>query len=326
MDTIEKSELLATTRMLLDSSGDGLEDQLALAGNETILFPKNGNSVTFQVILKYSNGSPAPGKTVQCRSEVRTLAGAEWRTVNQLAPRFGRGEARIRERVASETIRLSARVVPAVATTDANGVASFRVDAFHVCGNDASPASDHIIATSEAGESRAIVACAVEGMAALVDDEAGGMTTSGLVGRHLIPEIISVLKAIGQAWQKVGNKPPGMPNYITITGASLRWGGLNPPHMTHRFGGTADVRPIGTKVGQVSVGDAHYHREATAIIVDYLRQTGATEIRFADNLPGVTAVDSDHKNHIHASWLKKPDEPWFTSVSDGALRSPTGAL
>jgi hypothetical protein len=69
--------------------------------------------------------------------------------------------------------------------------------------------------------------------------------------------------------------------------------------MTRRFGGTADVRPIGTQDGPVQVGDPHYHRKSKGIIIDLLRQTNATAIRFADNLPGVTAVDPTHRNHIH---------------------------
>ena len=89
--------------------------------------------------------------------------------------------------------------------------------------------------------------------------------------------------------------------------------------MTHRFGGTVDIRPIGTKKGSVKVGDAHYHRNWTGAIINALSRSGATEIRFADNLPGVTRVDSSHKNHIHVSWLLKPSEPWFvpdSSVTD----------
>jgi len=102
-----------------------------------------------------------------------------------------------------------------------------------------------------------------------------------------------------------------MPNWITVTAASLRWGGLNPPHMTHRFGGTADVRPIGKEDGRMWVGHPSYHREATGIIVDLMHETGASQIRFAENLRKFIVVDQTHDDHIHVSWLNDPTEPWL---------------
>ncbi len=64
------------------------------------------------------------------------------------------------------------------------------------------------------------------------------------------------------------------------SGATIHWGGLNPPHLTHRFVGNVDIRRIRTQDGHVSVGDPYYHQQATGIIIDFLKQTGATEIRF----------------------------------------------
>jgi hypothetical protein len=313
--TAREVRLLSEAALALDQSGDGLGFDVLMAGDEVTLFPANGNNATLTITLKYSNGQPAPGKTVRCESRPLFLTGGEWRNVNALAPRFGKGEQTVRSRVAEGVVRLSVRVTPASAVTNSNGQAQFRLDSFHLCGNDGSPAADEILATSEGGTNRVVVKSAVESLGALSDNPGGGLTTSGLVGRHLHPQIIQVLQAIGQAWQTVQGKPPGMPNCITVTGASLRWGGLNPPHLTHRFGGTADVRPIGTREGPVAVGDAHYHRQATGIIVDFMKQTGASEIRFADNLPGVTAVDASHRDHIHVSWLKSPVEPWLTNLA-----------
>jgi len=298
----------------LDQFGDGLDFDTLISGDEVTLFPANGNSATLTITLKYSNGQPAPGKTVRCESRPLSLTGGEWRNVNALAPRFGKGERTIRDRVAQGVVRLGVRVTPASAVTNGSGQVQFRLDSFHICGNGNVPATDEILVTSEGGTKRLVLKSAVGGLGALSDNPSGGLTTSGLVGRHLHPQIIQVLKAIGQAWQRVQGKPPAMPNYITVTGASLRWGGLNPPHLTHRFGGTTDVRPIGTRGGPVSVGDAHYHRQATGIIVDFMKQTGASEIRFADNLPGVTVVDGSHRDHIHISWLKSPLEPWLTNL------------
>ena len=288
---------------------------------EVTLFPSNGNTANLTVTLKYSNGSPAPGKTVSCQARPLTLAGADWRDVNGLAPRFGGSQQTIRDRIAQGIVRLGVRVTPASGITDANGQVVFVLASFHVCGNEGVPASDQIIVNSEAGTDTHVVKSAVGGLAPLSDNPQGGLTTSGVVGRHLNPQIIRVLQSIGQAWQKVGNKPTGMPNWITVTAASMKWGGLNPPHMTHRFGGSVDVRPIGTQNGPVSVGAPNYHRQATGIIIDFMKQTGASEIRFADNLPGVSAIDSSHRDHIHVSWLNNPSEPWFTISNFGDLTS-----
>lgn len=308
---MKEEEIITEIAASLDYSGENLDDMQIIQGNTATLFPSNGNSVTITVTLKYSNGQPAPGIPVSCWAEPKTLVSSDWRDVNRLAPKFVASAATIRERVSQGIIRLSTKVTPSQTNTNSSGQASFKLDSFHICGNENQPASDNIIVESRAGRNTYTIISAVEGLAPLVDNESRGLTTSGLVGRHLHPQIISVLNSIGNAWQSVSSKPSGMPNYIVITGASLRWGGLNPPHMTHRFGGTADIRPIGTRTGSIAVGDANYHKQGTSIIIDFLKQTGATEIRFADNLPGVTNVDGKHKDHIHASWLTKPNEPWF---------------
>jgi len=316
MSQVAGQALLQSVEFSAGVFGDFLDDQIAVAANEMTLFPANGASAQFTVTITYTDGRPVPGQTVACASRPSSLTGTEWRTKEGLAPRFGHSAARVRQLLSQGQVRLGVRVTPPNAMTDANGKAVFRLDSFHVCGNEGTPAADEITATSAAGVNRGIVKSAVEGLAALVDDRNGGLATDGLVGRHLHPQVIQILKSVGQAWQRVEGKPEGTPNFITITGASLRWGGLNPPHMTHRFGGTADVRPIGTREGPVSVGDSHYNRDATKILVDFLHQTKASEIRFADDLPGVTKIDPSHKNHIHVSWLQNPTEPWLLPPAD----------
>ncbi len=311
MEDVGGLSLRQTINIYNDLFGEFLEDELSASTDPIVLFPANGSSVKITITMKYSDGRPAPGYNVSSTSRPINLTGAEWRTVDGLAPRFGSSANTIRQRISQGLVRMSCRITPSSATTDAAGRAIFLVDSFHVCGNENQPAADEVTFASAAGTDRAVIKSAVEGLESLTDNAAGGLTTAGLVGRHLQTGAIQILQAIGEAWQRVGNKPSGMPNFITVTGASMRWGGLNPPHMTHRFGGTADVRPIGTREGPVRVGEPHYHREATGIIVDFMKRTGASLIRFADNLPGVTHVDASHNDHIHVSWLRQPDEPWF---------------
>lgn len=317
--------LTAKLELAVDPTGDGIEDFL-VAGETVTLFPANGNSANFTVTLTYSDRRPAPGIAVSCAVTAQTLTQAEWRTPQSLASRFGGSSGKILERISQGVIRLGVRPTPTVQNTDQNGRATFRLDAFHVAGNEGNPASDRVIFSWNGGSTFGIVRSAVEGLVALADNPAGGLTTAGLVGRHVHPQILQVLQAIGSAWQRVTDKPAGMPNYITVTGASMRWGGLNPPHMTHRFGGTVDVRPIATDGGATSVGAPNYHRRGTEIIIDFMRQTGATEIRFADNLPGVTAVDASHRDHVHVSWLRQPSEPWLTIVAQAPSFAEVPAL
>lgn len=304
-------KIVATSLVTVDLWGDGL-DERATTDDPITLFPASGNSATVTITLTDQSGNPVPGIDVICTSAYETLSQPEWRDPATLAARFPAASAsRLLERIRQGVVRLATEPKPTGQPTDQNGQASFLIEAFHVCGNESEPASDRVTFDWGSGSRVKIVRSAVEGLVELVDNAAGGLITDGLVGRHLHPDVIAVLQEIGQAWLETENKPPGMPNYITITAASMRWGGINPPHMTHRFGGTADVRPISTDGRPTRVGAANYSRRGTEIIVDYMRQKGASEIRFAQDLPGVTVVDASHSNHVHVSWLRQPSEPWL---------------
>jgi hypothetical protein len=63
-----KSKLLQKLNFAIDPYGDGLDADFATPKGDLTLFPSNGNSAKLTVTLQYSNGSPAPGKTVACQS------------------------------------------------------------------------------------------------------------------------------------------------------------------------------------------------------------------------------------------------------------------
>jgi hypothetical protein len=160
-------------------------------------------------------------------------------------------------------------------------------------------------------------------MASIPVDLADGINVTG--SYFVQPPLIGGLRAVGQAWRDTPKVPNSIPNYFTITDGSYRWGGLKPPHLSHRFGGTIDVRPISTDGQPTRVGAANYHRDGTSTLARYFRWSGATEVRFADALPDVTVVDPSHKDHLHVSWLKAPAEPWaigtiVTNFDQGGLR------
>lgn len=313
-----EEEFIITVEFEFEDSGSIKDLSESMIGNTFSLPPSNGNKVRITATARTSNGKPKPNVLVACWSEPLYLTDLKWRDKNKFSARFGRSSSKMSQRIDQGLVRLKTKITPPRIKTDRNGKATFILENFHICGNEGKPASDKIYVKSIYNQVEHIVKSELGGLKELKDNKSGGVMTSGLIGRHLQPDLIKVIGVIGNAWTRVGGKPSGMPNYVTITGASMKWGGLNPPHFTHRFGGAIDMRPIGTKSGRVSAGDAHYHQGATAILIDFLKRTGATKIIFAENLPGVTKVDSSHKDHIHASWLKKPDEPWLVKIDENS--------
>lgn len=292
---------------------DGLDAGVQSTAASDMVFPSNGNSMTLTLTLTYSDGRPAAGVPVSARARAHSLTGSGWRTINGLAQRWPTKSGRtLRQRHSQGIIRLGAKLDSSGVNTDAGGKAVFTCQSWHVCGNESQPAQDKITLSYGNNQSAEfIVACGVGGLVVIPSNSSQGLITKpGISGKYLHPTVVQALQAVGSAWKDVQGKPAGMPGHITVTDASLRWGGLTPPHLSHRFGGTVDIRPISTDGNPTRVGAANYSKQGTTILINFLSQTGATEIRFADNITGVTRVDSSHSNHIHASWLTRPAEPW----------------
>ncbi|MEC4089623.1 hypothetical protein [Pseudoalteromonas rubra] len=284
---------------------------------EVTLFPKNGNTTLWTLTLTNAQGQPIVGEPVEISAAPLTLIAPQWREPSDMAARFSSSvRTKVLTRIEQGLFRLKAPFEISSPMTDARGQISVSINNFHSCGNDSIPGSDQFVARAGTQQLTLTVKCAVTGLVAIPDTPSQGLTTAGLVGRHLHPDLLSALQNLGRAWHAQPGKPTGMPDYLTITGATMRWGGINPPHFTHKFGGTVDIRPIGTQAGPISVGDAAYDRQATQSLVDALVQLGATQIIFADNLTGVTQVKANHKNHLHVSFLSEPLEPWHSDASD----------
>ena len=201
-----------------------LEGNTELLSNDT-LYPMNGNSVGFPLKVTDKDGNPMPGVKVDCSSTPHTLTGSDWRTIDGVAGRFSkRSGDKIRNRIKSGTVRLGARVTPSSAKTDSKGEVHFKVEAWHVCGNS-TLASDKVTATlANGGKVSHVYSCGVTGLVPFVDNSSGGLTTSGLVGRHVVPSIKTYLEGLGRDWKGV-KKDKGIPNYLVITGATMKWGG-----------------------------------------------------------------------------------------------------
>ncbi|CAH9063899.1 hypothetical protein PSECIP111854_03316 [Pseudoalteromonas sp. CIP111854] len=301
--------------LIIEPNGSGYFGYQSFSNtSEVTLYPKNGNTATWTLTLRYSNGKPATGVNVNITAQPSWLTAPSWRHKNAMAARFPRSsQSKVKLRIDQGIFRLKAPFSPSSAVTDSQGQVKVTINNFHSCGNSNQPGADLLTANAAGQQLKVTVKCAVSGLVNIPDRASQGLTTAGLVGRHINPAVLTAMQNLGTAWKNVSSKPAGMPNYLTITGATMRWGGINPPHFTHKFGGTLDIRPIGTKSGPVSVGDAHYHRGATQAIVNALVQMGATKIIFADNLKGVTDVKANHKNHLHVSFLTEPLEPWLST-------------
>ena len=98
---------------------------------------------------------------------------------------------------------------------------------------------------------------------------------------------------------------------MTITAGNLRWGGLYPPHFTHRIGNEIDFRPMSFD-GKPTWCNANgnypnYDREKTLALIKIFKDAGADEIYFNDPKSfefGAKPL-SGHHNHVHISWSKK---------------------
>ena len=275
------------------------------------LFPTHQNFANIDVTLTTPQGTPAPGVTIRARSRPLTLAGPGWRTRDGLASRWPPNAARtLRDRIDQGWVRLAGTLVSDAAVTNETGQAQFRLRAWHVCGNEERPATDRVTFTWPDRSQNVDIACGVRGLDPLPDDPSAGVVAKKRrEPRYARIELVQLLRSIGAAWRNM-NKPPGMPDFFTVTDASYRWGGLIPPHLTHRFGAAVDLRPISTDGQPTSITAANYSKPYTAALIDLVARTRATEIIFGEQLAGVTKVRIDHKDHIHVSWRVVPSEPW----------------
>jgi hypothetical protein len=271
----------------------------------------------YDITVKDQDGNTVPGFSVSAVVMPWHLTEPSWRDLETLLSRYPTtAKDKLRDRVEQGVARLLGKVTPASAMTDSNGVATFRYWAIHICGGDTDPAAD-VIRFSLPGvkppELDAFVRVGIAGMVEIPDHPDDGIVRSpNIRGSYVQSALLEISRRIGREWMGARRPPayPSYPKYLTINDASLRWGGLFPPHLNHRFGGAVDIRPISTDGEPAKVGGPNYDHDGNVRLVGILVKSRATEIRFADNIPGVTAVDASHDNHLHVSWLRNPAEPW----------------
>ncbi len=267
----------------------------------TRLYPNGSGWAEVGVTIKRGN-RPAPGISVDFSvAAIRPTNG--WRDVNEVAKRMRGNAKKFRNRVSTGRIRLLGTMAPATAVTDSNGVASSRYTVSNIGGNQNKMALERIVMSSRAGVSRHDIIIGYDFVD--VPTVKGGLRIVGATGRHCQTGLSEFLTNLGKAVAKAG-----WPQPVTITAASLRWGGLYPPHLSHQHGGTFDLRPM-SKDGKPTwcktdgKHKKNYDRKKTKLLIRALNESGATKLYFNDPK---TATDGasplgGHDNHIHVSWI-----------------------
>ena len=225
-----------------------------------------------------------------------------------------------RNRVGSGQIKLLGTVSPRKVWTDSKGMAIVRYTVSNVGGNQRNIASERVSASYEAGVYRHEIDVGYD-FVPVPRIPKGLQIASHTAGRHCHKDLARFLKLLGQLvanakWKRL----------VTITAASLRWGGLYPPHLSHQHGGTLDLRPMSTNgketwCNQSGQHAENYDRHHTRILVRALKHSGAAKLFFNDpKLAADGAVPLDgHHDHIHVSWLKSA--ALLVSVTNTELRS-----
>ena len=229
-----------------------------------------------------------------------------WRNVDELAQRMKTNASEFRNRVASGRIRLVGTMSPRKAYTDSDGIAVSRYIVSNIGGNQNQIATERVVMSSAAGVDRHEIAIGYD-FSSVPTVPRGLRIARGTTGRHCQKDLAAFLSNLGSKVAQ-GN----WPHPVTVTAASLRWGGLYPPHLSHQHGATLDLRPMSTDglptwCRTNGKHNSNYDRERTRKLVLALKHSGATKMFFND--PELRAAGATpwpaHDNHIHVSWIRK---------------------
>ncbi len=189
------------------------------------------------------------------------------------------------------------------ATTDNNGVASVVYRTSHIASDfsQKSRAREKIVVTLSNGKQGQLYLNIGWTGLQEINSVLGGLRVIGARGTRVHPELRNYLKSLGDAV-----KGANWPHPVTVTAASLRWGGQYPPHFTHKHGLTLDLRPMSTDgestwAKQDGSSASNYDLERTKRLISDLKGSGGT-VYFNGKGAGGRPM-SGHDNHIHVTWL-----------------------
>jgi hypothetical protein len=286
-----------------------IEDQIRVEnytvqsqGGESFLTP-DGKS-KFEWVLKITDTTGRPLSGVPIRFYVMPINPSPiWRDVDELAKKFESTAQKFKDQVRNGTIKLIGTVNPITSITDINGEVKTTYTTSNIGSNSEESGKELLVASYGNFTVEKIVNLSYKDLVPVPTIE-GGLRISEATGKYVHKSVADTLVALAKKVINLEWKYP-----LTVTAANLRWGGLYPPHFTHRTGFELDLRPMSID-GKPTWCDTNgkfypnYDREKMTELVKMLKATGAKEMYFND--PKLyefgTKPLSGHHHHIHVSW------------------------
>lgn len=273
-------------------------------GDEIGLAPDGVAHAVWRFLIVDGSDQRLPGKTVTL--QVRAMRPlAPWREKDDLVAKFtefggASAGAKAKAKIEGGTLR-QLSTCPASVVSGPDGVVEVPITASHIGSDFAQQrkGAEQVVATCESATLTQDLAIGYTNLGR-INAVQGLAVASSATGRYTNPQLVRLLedlasRVVAAEW----------PYPVTISAASLRFGGLYPPHFTHVEADTLDMRPMSTDgkptwAKQDGTHAGNYDLERTKILIAALTSTGAT-VRFNGKGAGGQPL-AGHDNHLHASW------------------------
>ena len=207
-------------------------------------YPPDGTTEgDISVLVTDGNGNPLPGEKV--RFDLTYLQPKDpWRTpvgLKRLYNRHNGNGAKAEREARNGTIRLIGTLSASSATSGRDGVATVVYRTSHIASDLSQKArgKERVTARLASGSTFKLDLSIGWTRLRAIQPVPQGLRVVGATGTCVDPKLQAWLKKLGARIQQLG-----WPHPVTVTAASLRWGGQYPPHFTHKHGWTLDLRPM----------------------------------------------------------------------------------
>lgn len=279
------------------------------------LQPDGQSKFEYKIKLTDEDGK-ALVNTIVDFSVVPVSPGLAARDIEEIAKKYGSSATKFRQKVKDGSIKLIGTVEPKIVKTDSEGYAKTIYTTSHIGSNDEKKAVEKIVAKYNNKIIEENLEIGYDDLIPLPVIE-GALRIGDVTGKYIQKDIGEMLLSVGN---KIKNEKWGQP--LTITAGTLRWGGLYPPHFTHRRGGSLDFRPMSTDGNPTFCNSdgtfaPNYDRAKTLELLKIFKNSGAVEIFFNDPEAAKygAKVLAGHHNHLHASWLESETKIRFNKVN-----------
>lgn len=226
-----------------------------------------------------------------------------WRDVDELSMKYGSTNQKLKDQVRNGTIKLVGTVSPQNVITDSFGEARTVYTSSNIGSNTEDTGKEILVASYGDFTIDKVINLGYKELVPIPKIE-GSLVISEATGVYVHRTVADILVSLAQRVKSLNWKYP-----LTITAGNLRWGGLYPPHFSHRSGFEVDIRPM-SKDGKPTWCDTNgkfypnYDRDMMIELVKLLKETNPKEMYFND--PKIyeygTKPLSGHHHHIHVSW------------------------